>query len=81
MASGGGSKTLAPGFSEVEVLVANRDAGEQPRVFRLLITPDQKFAIQDSTPVPFGAHPFPKREKFWTRRLMAHPAVPPKRIS
>ena len=51
-------KTLAPGFSEVEILVANKEGNEQPRAFRLLITPDQKFAIQDSAPVPFGPHPF-----------------------
>jgi protein-disulfide isomerase len=56
-------KTLAPGFSEVEVLVANKDGRDQPRAFRLLITPDQKFAIQDSTPVPFGAHPFADARK------------------
>jgi protein-disulfide isomerase len=51
-------KTIAPGFSEVEVLVGAKDSGDQPRLFRILVTPDQKFAIQDSSPVPFGAHPF-----------------------
>jgi protein-disulfide isomerase len=51
-------KTIAPGFSEVTVLVAAKGSTEQPRGFRLLITPDQKFAIQDSDPVPFGANPF-----------------------
>lgn len=51
-------KTIAPGFSEVEVLIASKDSSEPPRGFRLLVTPDQKFAIQDSQPVPFGPHPF-----------------------
>lgn len=51
-------KTLAPGFSEVTVLVTEKASTEQARGFRLLITPDQKFAIQDAEPVPFGAHPF-----------------------
>jgi len=51
-------KTIAPGFSEVTVLVSEKGSTEQPRGFRLLISPDQKFAIQDSSPVPFGAHPF-----------------------
>lgn len=51
-------KTIAPGFSEVTVLVSEKGSTEQPRGFRLLITPDQKFAIQDAEPVPFGAHPF-----------------------
>jgi protein-disulfide isomerase len=51
-------KTIAPGFSEVEVLVGAKDSNDAPRMFRILITPDQKFAIQDSSPVPFGATPF-----------------------
>jgi protein-disulfide isomerase len=51
-------KTIAPGYSEVTVVIAATGSTEQPRGFRLLVTPDQKFAIQDSTLVPFGAHPF-----------------------
>jgi protein-disulfide isomerase len=51
-------KTIAPGFSDVEVLVGAKDSPDQPRLFRILVTPDQKFAIQDSSPVPFGATPF-----------------------
>jgi protein-disulfide isomerase len=61
-------KTIAPGFSEVEVLVGAKDSNDQPRLFRILITPDQKFAIQDSAPVPFGAHPFADARELLKKR-------------
>jgi protein-disulfide isomerase len=51
-------KTIAPGYSEVTVVIGATNSNEPPRGFRLLITPDQKYAIQDSTLVPFGPHPF-----------------------
>jgi len=50
--------TIAKGFSEVTVIVAEKGTSDKPQGFHLLITPDQKFAIQDATLVPFGANPF-----------------------
>ncbi len=52
------NKTMAPGYSDVTVLLADKSNPSQQQPARFLVTPDQKFIIQGSTIVPFGANPF-----------------------
>ena len=51
-------KTMAPGYSDVTVLLADKSNPSQQQPARFLVTPDQKFIVQGSTIVPFGAKPF-----------------------
>jgi protein-disulfide isomerase len=51
-------KTIAPGYSDVTVLLADKSNPSQQQPARFLVTPDQKFIVQGSTIVPFGAKPF-----------------------
>lgn len=51
-------KTMAPGYSDVTVLIADKSNPSQQQPARFLITPDQKFIIQGAAILPFGANPF-----------------------
>jgi protein-disulfide isomerase len=51
-------KTMVPGYSDVTVLLADKSNPSQQQPARFLVTPDQKFIVQGSTIVPFGANPF-----------------------
>jgi protein-disulfide isomerase len=56
-------KTMAPGYSDVTVLIADKSNPSQQQPARFLITPDQKFIIQGAAILPFGANPFAEIRK------------------
>ena len=51
-------KTMAPGISEVLVLLATRTSPDKIEPLRFLVTADDKYALLGTTVLPFGADPF-----------------------